>query len=97
MKTVDEEMTHQFLMGLSDESFSNVHSQVLTRDPLPSRDTIFNIIQQEENHKHTMRERDQRAGSVRLLQQEHNWAQLRNACESIMTNVGIRRQTTMSL
>ena len=61
IKMINDEKTHQFLMGVNDESFSAVRSQVLARDPLPSIDTIFNIIQQEENHKHMMMERDHRA------------------------------------
>ena len=61
VNTIDEEKTHQFLTGLNDESFSSVHSQVLAHEPMPSLDTIFNIIQQEENHKCIMMDMDQQA------------------------------------
>lgn len=44
VKMVDEEKTHQFLMGLKDETFATIPSQVLALDPLPSLDTILNII-----------------------------------------------------
>ena len=54
VKMTNEEKTHQFLMQLSDESFSSVCSQVLACEPLPSLDTIFTIIQQEKNHKRIM-------------------------------------------
>jgi len=54
MKMVDEGKAHQFLMGLKDESFSTMHNQILPRDLLPQLDDIFNIIQQEENHKRVM-------------------------------------------
>ena len=54
VKMVEEERTHQFLMGLNDDSYLGARSQILARDPLPSLDTIFNIIQQEENHKRIM-------------------------------------------
>ena len=64
VRMMDEEKTHQFLMGLDDDAFSNIRSQVLARDLLPSLDTVFNIIQQEENHKKTMIGRDQRSESV---------------------------------
>ena len=47
-------------MGLNDESFGNVRRQILAREPLPPLDEIFNIIQQEENHKRLMMERDHR-------------------------------------
>ena len=43
-------------MGLDDEAYSNVHSQILALDPLPSLDKIFNMVQQEENHKKVMHE-----------------------------------------
>ena len=44
IKMVDEGTTHQFLMGLNDESFGNVRSQILAREPLPPLGEIFNII-----------------------------------------------------
>jgi len=34
-------------MGLDDEAYSNVRSQILTLDPLPALDKIFNMVQQE--------------------------------------------------
>ena len=61
VKIIDEEKTYQFLISLNDESFSSLRSQVLAREPLSSLDPIFNIIQQEENHKRIMMERDHRA------------------------------------
>ena len=67
----DEEKTHQFLVGLNDETFSSVRSQILARDPLLSLDTIFNIIQQEENHKRIMMERDHRAENTELFHQQN--------------------------
>jgi len=63
-KMFEEERTHQFVMGLTDESFSTIRSQVLARDPLPSLDVIFNIIQQEEFHRRVMMSREQRSESV---------------------------------
>jgi len=63
-KMIEEERMHQFLMGLDDESFSTIRSQVLARNPLPSLDTIFNMVQQEEHHKRVMLGRDQRGDSV---------------------------------
>ena len=58
MKMVDEGKTHQFLMGLNDESFSSGRSQILARDPLPALDDIFNIVDQEENNQRVMTARD---------------------------------------
>jgi len=47
-------------MGLDDDLYSNVRSQILALKPLPSLDKIFSMIQPEENHKLVIRERDQR-------------------------------------
>jgi len=59
-RLMEEEHTHQFLMGLEDECYATVKSQVLAMDPLPSLDRIFNMIQQEEHHKSLMLRRDNR-------------------------------------
>ena len=48
------------LMGLNDKSFFTIRSQILALDLLPSLDKIFNVVQQEENHKKVMGARDQR-------------------------------------
>ena len=58
MKMVDKGKTRQFLMELNDESFSSVRSQILARDPSPTLDDIFNIIDQEENNQRVMMARD---------------------------------------
>ena len=55
-----EEKTHQFLLGLNDETSANTWSQVLTQEPLPSLDKIFNMVSQEENHKSPMIGREDR-------------------------------------
>ena len=53
-KLFEEEITHQFLLGLNDETYSNIRSQILAQEPLPSLDKIFNMVSQEENHKSLM-------------------------------------------
>ena len=58
-------------MGLKKESFANVHSQILAHDPLPPLDTIFNIIQQEENHKRIMMEGDHRVENTVAFTASH--------------------------
>ena len=60
VKMIEEEQAHQFLMGLDEETYASVRSQVLALDPLPPLDRIFNMIQQEENHKQLMLERENR-------------------------------------
>ena len=39
-KLLEEERTHQFLLGLNDEIYSNVRSQILSQESLPSLDEI---------------------------------------------------------
>ena len=45
-------------MGLNDDRFSSVRSQLLALESLPSLDKIFNIIMQEENHRMVMTQCD---------------------------------------
>jgi len=71
IKYMQEEKVHQFLMGLDDDSYSIVHSQILVMDPLPSIDKIFNMVQQEENHKRMMSDRDQRSETMAAYATSH--------------------------
>jgi len=51
---MDEDRVHQFLMGLNDDLFGTIQSQILAFDPLPHLNKIFNMVQQEESHKSVM-------------------------------------------
>ena len=53
-----EDKVHQFLMGLDDDAYSNIQSQILALDPLPSLDKIYSMVQQEGNHKKVMQGRE---------------------------------------
>ena len=53
-----QDRVHQFVMGLDNDAFSNVQSQIPALNPLPPLEKIFNMVQQEENHKRVMSERD---------------------------------------
>jgi len=48
------------LLGLNDDLYSTIRSQILALNPLPPLDKIFNIKQQEENHRKIMTARDNR-------------------------------------
>jgi len=61
MKMVDKEKAHQFLMGLDVANYSSIRGQILAIEPLPSLDTIFNMVHQEETHKHSMMDRDDKS------------------------------------
>ena len=43
-KLLEEDKVYQFLMGLDDEPYSIVRSQMLAVDPLPSMDKIYNML-----------------------------------------------------
>ena len=58
-------------MGLDDDSYSIVRSQILAMDPLPLIDKIFNMVQQEENHKRMMSDRDQRFETMAAYAMSH--------------------------
>ena len=71
-KMAQDEKTHQFFMGLNDEVFSTIRSQILALDPLPTLDVIFNMVTQEENHRRVMLGRDNRsANMVAFVAREH--------------------------
>jgi len=38
-----EEKAYQFLMGLSDETYGQIRSQILALDPLPQLERMFNM------------------------------------------------------
>ena len=63
-KDGDEEKAHQFLMGLNDEKYSNIRGQIFPIEPVSTLDKIFNMVHQEENHKHFMMNRDDKLESV---------------------------------
>ena len=54
MKKVEDDKSHQFLMGLNDELYANITGQILVIDPLPTLDKIFNMVHQEDSHRHLM-------------------------------------------
>jgi len=60
VKFIEEDKAHQFLMGLDDDSFSTIRSKILALESVPSSEKIFNMVQQEENHKQIMIGRDRR-------------------------------------
>jgi len=67
LKMMEEDKIHQFLMGLDDNIYSIIRSQILAHDPLPSLDKVFNIIQQEDNHKAMMINQDIKQDSTAMF------------------------------
>jgi len=54
IRMYEEVKSHQFLMGLNDDKFSHMRSQLLAQESLPQLDKIFNVVMQEENRKRVM-------------------------------------------
>jgi len=50
----EDDKTHQFLMGLNDDTVAQIRSQILAQEPLPLLEYIFNMVTQEKNHKSMM-------------------------------------------
>ena len=53
-KLIEYDKVHQFLIGLDDEYYAIVRSQILAKYPLRSLNKIFNMVQKEEHHKKVM-------------------------------------------
>jgi len=68
----EEERAHQFLMGFHDDLYSQVRGQILTQDPLPLLDKIFNIVLQEGNHKNLMIQGESRRKIVLQTKQKNS-------------------------
>ena len=54
MKLIADDKAHQFLMGLDDDLYSTIRSQILAMDSFPSLDRMFIMVRQEETHKRMM-------------------------------------------
>jgi len=59
-------------MGLDDNLYFNVRSQILALGPLPSLGKMFSMVKQEENHKRVMRERDQKTEAAVAFAMTHS-------------------------
>jgi len=70
-KMDEHDKVHQFLIGLEDDGYSNLLSQILALDPLPSLDKIFSMVQQGENHKTVMNREDHRHANVTTFTISH--------------------------
>ena len=68
---IEDEKAHQFLMGLNDEVYLSIRSQLLALEPLLSLDKIFNMISQEKAYKNIMIARDDRQGATTAFAVKH--------------------------
>ncbi|VFQ73594.1 unnamed protein product [Cuscuta campestris] len=60
----DRDKTVDFLLGLDDEQFGNIRSQIIGTEPVPDLDRVYFLVTQEERHRHIVRTRDDRTDSV---------------------------------
>lgn len=55
---VERDRTHDFLMGLDDEEYGTIRTQILGMDPFPTLNKAFSFASQEEKHRTIVRGRD---------------------------------------
>ncbi|KAA8525289.1 hypothetical protein F0562_007144 [Nyssa sinensis] len=67
VKEKEEERVHQFLMGLNDELFGTIRSQILAMDPLPSIGRAYAMVIQEEKHKSVTRGREDKSDTAAFV------------------------------
>lgn len=80
-KATKEEKSHQFLMGLNDDVYLAIRSQILGLEPMPSLDKIFNMVSEEENHKTYMISEDDRSEAVAFAVKPATWTPERAPCK----------------
>lgn len=47
----EEEQVHDFVLGLNDDKYNNVRTQILSTDSFPSINKAFSLATQEERHR----------------------------------------------
>lgn len=55
---VEIEKTHDFVLGLDDEQFGSLRTQMLSMDPFPTINKAYSLASQEERHHSIVRSRD---------------------------------------
>ncbi|VFQ68965.1 unnamed protein product [Cuscuta campestris] len=65
----EQEKTHHFLLGLDDEQFGHIRSQIIATEPVPDIHRGYALIVQEERHKSILRGRDDRTDAVAFAMQ----------------------------
>ena len=58
-KKREEEKVHLFLMGLDDQIYETVRSNILAQDPFPGLNKVYSILTQEERVKMITHGRDE--------------------------------------
>ncbi|VFQ88287.1 unnamed protein product [Cuscuta campestris] len=64
---IERDKTVDFLLGLDDEQFRNIRSQLIGTEPVPDPDRAYFLVTQEERHRHIIHNRDDRTDSVAFV------------------------------
>jgi hypothetical protein len=65
-KRKEEERSHMFLMGLNDELYGTVRSNLLATDPMPSLNKMYSILVQEERMRIITRGKEEKSEVMAL-------------------------------
>ncbi|RAL50821.1 hypothetical protein DM860_015968 [Cuscuta australis] len=60
----EREKTIDFLLGLDDEQFGPLRSNLLGTEPIPDLDRVFHLVSQEERHRTIIRSRDDKTDAM---------------------------------
>ncbi|VFQ83399.1 unnamed protein product [Cuscuta campestris] len=64
---IERDKTIDFLLGLDDEQFGPIRSQILGTEPVVDIDRAYFLVTQEERHRHIVRAHDDRTDSVAFV------------------------------
>lgn len=65
----ERDKTHDFLLGLDDDQYGPLRTQILSTDPFPNLGKAFSLVTQEERHKTIIRDRDDKTSMVSFAAQ----------------------------
>ncbi|KAL0404418.1 UNVERIFIED_CONTAM: hypothetical protein Sradi_2082600 [Sesamum radiatum] len=68
-KQIEAERVHQFLMGLDDDVYGTIRSNIIAQEPLSLLNRTYTLIIQEERHQNLTRTRDVRTEAVSFVVQ----------------------------
>jgi len=67
----EEDKSPRFLIGLKDDSYLGIQSQILALEPMPSLAKLFNTVMQEEHYKKMMVGWDDHSETVMAFTTNH--------------------------
>ncbi|KAF7821316.1 retrovirus-related Pol polyprotein from transposon TNT 1-94 [Senna tora] len=69
-KKAEEDKVHQFLMGLDEEGYGTLRSNILSTEPLPNLNRVYAMTVQEEQVKTVMKTKEERGNPMSFVIQE---------------------------